>query len=50
MKLVHLLDDEPGLAGFWPVLTELCERRRLMFVIDNAETVLTEQGQWRDRR
>ena len=50
VKLVHLLDDEPGLAGFWPVLTELCERRRLMFVIDNAETVLTEKGQWRDRR
>ena len=49
-ELVHLLDDEPGLAGFWPVLTELCERRRVMFVIDNAETVLTEQGQWRDRR
>ena len=50
VKLVHLLDDETGLAGFWAVLTELCERRRLIFVIDNAETMLTEQGQWRDRR
>lgn len=50
VKLVHLLDDETGLAGFWAVLTELCERRRLMFVIDNVETTLTEQGRWRDRR
>jgi tetratricopeptide (TPR) repeat protein len=50
VKLVHLLDDETRLAGFWPFLTELCERHRLIFVIDNAETMLTEQGQWRDRR
>lgn len=50
MRLVHLLDDENRLAAFWPVLTEFCERHRLMFVIDNAETILTEQGQWRDRR
>jgi tetratricopeptide (TPR) repeat protein len=50
LRLVHLLDDRPGLAAFWPVLTELCERRRVMFVIDNAESLLTERGQWRDPR
>jgi len=50
LKLVHLLDNRRGLAAFWPVLTELCERHRVMFVIDNAESLLTERGQWRDPR
>jgi tetratricopeptide (TPR) repeat protein len=50
LKLLHLLDDQHGLAAFWPVLTELCERRRVMFVIDNAESLLTERGLWRDMR
>jgi tetratricopeptide (TPR) repeat protein len=50
VKMVHLLDDRQGLAEFWPVLMELCERRRVMFVIDNAESLLTERGQWRDPR
>lgn len=50
LKLVHLLDDQQGLAAFWPVLTELCERRRVLFVVDNAESLLTEDGQWRDPR
>jgi tetratricopeptide (TPR) repeat protein len=50
VRLVHLLDDDAGLAGFWPVLTEVCERRRVMFVIDNAESLLTGPGRWRDRR
>jgi len=50
LKLVHLLNDQEGLGAFWPVLTELCERRRVMFVIDNAESLLTERGQWRDPR
>ena len=50
LKLVHLLDDQQGLAAFWPVLTELCQRRRVLFVIDNAESLLTEAGQWRDPR
>jgi tetratricopeptide (TPR) repeat protein len=50
LKVVHLLDDPEGLAAFWPVLTELCQRRRVLFVIDNAESLLTERGQWRDPR
>ena len=50
VKLVHLVDDETRLTAFWPVLTDLCESHRLIFVIDNAETILTAQGQWRDQR
>ena len=38
------------LAGFLPRLTELMEQRRLLIVIDNAESLLTEDGQWRDDR
>ena len=33
-----------------PRLTELAERRRVLIVIDNAESLLTESGQWRDDR
>ena len=38
------------LAAFLPRLTELMERRRLLIVIDNAESLLTDGGQWRDAR
>jgi tetratricopeptide (TPR) repeat protein len=50
LKIVHLLDDEQGLDAFWPVLTELCRRRRVLFVIDNAESLVTDAGRWRDSR
>ena len=50
LKLVHLLDDQESLAAFWPALTRLRQRRRVLFVIDNAESLLTEAGQWRDPR
>jgi tetratricopeptide (TPR) repeat protein len=31
-------------------MTELMERRRLLLVIDNAESLLARDGNWRDRR
>jgi hypothetical protein len=41
----------PGkLAGFLPRLTELMEWRRVLVVVDNAESLLTEGNQWRDDR
>jgi tetratricopeptide (TPR) repeat protein len=47
-------DDPPdppgGLTAFLPRLTELMERRRLLVVVDNAESLLTGSGQWRDDR
>ena len=49
LQLVHLLDDR-RLAGFLPELTELLERHRVLVVIDNIESLLTESGQWRDTR
>lgn len=38
------------LAAFAPRLTELMEQRRLLIVIDNLESLLSEGGSWRDDR
>jgi tetratricopeptide (TPR) repeat protein len=49
-QMVHLVDNADKLAGFLPRFTELMERSRLLIVIDNAESLLTDGGQWRDDR
>ena len=49
-QMVHLVRDAEKLTGFLPRLTELMELNRLLIVIDNAESLLTESGQWRDER
>jgi hypothetical protein len=48
--MVHLLEEKPRLEAFLPELTELLERRRVLIVMDNIESLLTESGQWRDAR
>ncbi|MBO0803719.1 MAG: hypothetical protein J2P25_11675, partial [Nocardiopsaceae bacterium] len=48
--MIHVLADEAKLTAFLPRLTELLERSRLLIVIDNAESLLTPTGQWRDQR
>ena len=50
LQIVHLLEDEARLDRFLPSLTELFEKRRILVVIDNAESLLTEGGRWRDER
>jgi hypothetical protein len=49
-RMVHVLADEEKLTAFLPRLTELAEQRRALIVIDNAESLLTEDGGWRDDR
>jgi hypothetical protein len=49
-QMAHLLADPDKLTAFLPVLTELVEQRRVLIVIDNIESLLTEHGQWRDER
>ena len=49
-QMVHLVSDSAKLAGFLPRLTELLERNRLLIVIDNAESLMTDGGEWRDSR
>ncbi len=48
--MVHVLADEDKLDAFLPRLTEMAEQRRVLIVIDNIESLLTEGGQWRDTR
>ncbi len=48
--MVQVLADEDKLAAFQPRLTELVERRRVLIVIDNVESLLREGGRWRDAR
>lgn len=49
-QMAHLVGSAGQLSGFLPQLTELMERRRLLIVIDNLESLLTEDGSWRDDR
>jgi hypothetical protein len=50
LQMVHLLEDQSRLKAFLPALTELLERHRVLVVLDNIESLLTEDGQWRDAR
>jgi hypothetical protein len=50
IQMAHLLTSADSLAGFLPRLTGLMERYRPLLVIDNAESLLTESGEWRDDR
>ena len=50
LQMVHLLEDQAWLTVFLPELTELLERHRVLVVVDNIESLLTESGQWRDTR
>jgi tetratricopeptide (TPR) repeat protein len=38
-----------SMTGFLPKLTELMERNRLLLVIDNIESLLTDENQWHDK-
>jgi len=49
-QMVHVLEDPARLATFLPQLTEVCEQRRALFVIDQIESLVTSDGQWRDDR
>ena len=49
-KMIHVLADDAKLDAFTPALTELVERRRVLIVIDNLESLLTSGGGWRDER
>jgi tetratricopeptide (TPR) repeat protein len=49
-QMAHVLVSAETLARFLPRLTELMERRRLLIIIDNAESLLTDGGHWRDDR
>lgn len=49
-QMAYLVDDADKLAAFLPAFTELMERNRILIVVDNAESLLTDGGQWHDNR
>ena len=50
MKLAHLVNDTTTLRDHLPGLTEVLEQNRVLIVLDNIESLLTETGEWRDER
>jgi tetratricopeptide (TPR) repeat protein len=50
VRMLDALADDAKLTAFAPTLTELLRQRRLLLVLDNVESLLTEDGQWRDDR
>ncbi len=50
LQMLGALADDSGLTGLLPRLRELLEQRRMLLVIDNAESLIREGGQWRDPR
>ncbi|WP_167971665.1 CHAT domain-containing protein [Lentzea indica] len=50
LKLLHLLNDTASLCRELPKLTEMLEHERVLVVIDNAESLLSADGSWRDER
>jgi tetratricopeptide (TPR) repeat protein len=49
-QMIHVLADDAKLNAFAPLLTELAERHRVLLVLDNIESLLSDGGQWRDKR
>jgi tetratricopeptide (TPR) repeat protein len=50
LKLVHVLDDLETLRRFLPRLRRLLADRSLLIALDNIESLLTPDGEWRDER
>ena len=49
-QMIQVLADDAKLTAFAPKLTELVEQRRVLVVLDNIESLLSDGGQWRDER
>lgn len=50
LRLAHLLGDEQRFRGALQVLTQFMAHSRMLIVIDNAESLLSESGRWHDER
>ena len=46
----HLVENPKQLQAFLPQLTEIFEQNRILLVLDNVESLLTGNGEWRDER
>ncbi|MFC4035028.1 CHAT domain-containing protein [Streptomyces polygonati] len=50
LSMTPALTDDDAMARLLPLLTEFFERERVLLVVDNAESLFTADGVWRDRR
>ncbi|WP_076986609.1 CHAT domain-containing protein [Actinosynnema sp. ALI-1.44] len=50
LKLVHRVGDIDMLREALPNLTEVLENNRVLIILDNVESLLTDKGEWRDER
>jgi hypothetical protein len=50
MQMVHLIDDRQRLRGFLPTLSKFMAEERVLILLDNCESLLTDAGDWRDER
>ena len=50
LAMVQAVEDQTALARLLPRLAELLERRTILLILDNLESLLTSQGSWRDPR
>lgn len=48
LKMIDKISGADSLTRFLPTLTEALEQSALLLVMDNLETLLTPEGQWRD--
>ncbi len=49
-KMVHVVDRKEDFDRWLPHLTETLEKSSILVVLDNLESLLTEEGKWRDER
>ncbi|MDQ2707394.1 MAG: CHAT domain-containing protein [Actinomycetota bacterium] len=50
LRLAHLVTDTATLRAALPGVTEVLEQNRVLIVLDNIESLLTDTGGWRDER
>ena len=49
-QMAHVLVDDDQLTAFLPQLTKEMAQHRLLLVIDNAESLISDNGLWHDER
>jgi tetratricopeptide (TPR) repeat protein len=49
-KMAHVISDAAEFTAWLPRLTRLLAQRAVLIVLDNAETLLSDSGQWLDPR
>lgn len=50
LKMVHIVDRDNDFESWLPQLTETMERSSILVVLDNLESLLATDGEWRDER